>query len=70
MGAIDEGLKDGRIFLRIIFEVAVLDQNDVSSGFLDADADGRSFTQVEHGMVDADAGAGIVLVEDFGGPVD
>lgn len=65
--AIDDGLEHLDVIVGIVFEVTVLDEDDVAGGFADADADGCAFAEVLDGMMDGDEAG--VAVEDLGGAV-
>ena len=52
--AIDDGFEEARVFLRVVFEVGVLDDDGVAGGGRDAAAQGGAFALVD------------LVVDDFG----
>ena len=61
--AVDDGLEDFEVVVGVVFEVSVLDEDDVAGGFADADADGSAFAEVFYGVVDGDET--VIAIEDF-----
>jgi hypothetical protein len=63
-------MKQRGIVRGVIFEIGVLDEDKVSSGFLDAATEGGAFAHVVGLELDADLGMrGVQFREDFAGAV-